>query len=53
MERWKELIGPKTVEEAYASHPDRYCLHYGFLSFPMQFSLISFEFYDTGSTVFL
>lgn len=35
LEYWKELMGPKTVEEAFASDTERYYLQHGSLPFLM------------------
>uniref|UniRef100_Q715S9-2 Isoform 2 of Protein NME8 n=1 Tax=Rattus norvegicus TaxID=10116 RepID=Q715S9-2 len=43
VERWKELIGPKTVEEAYASHPDSLCVRFASGNFPVN------QFYGSSS----
>ncbi|XP_028645110.1 thioredoxin domain-containing protein 3 [Grammomys surdaster] len=43
VEYWKELIGPKTIEEAYASHPQSLCVQFASGNFPIN------QFYGSSS----
>uniref|UniRef100_A0A8C6HJN2 Thioredoxin domain-containing protein 3 n=1 Tax=Mus spicilegus TaxID=10103 RepID=A0A8C6HJN2_MUSSI len=43
VEYWKTLIGPKTIEEAYASHPQSLCVQFASGNFPTN------QFYGSSS----
>ncbi|XP_021071730.1 thioredoxin domain-containing protein 3 [Mus pahari] len=43
VEYWKALIGPKTIEEAYASHPQSLCVQFASEKFPIN------QFYGSSS----
>ncbi|XP_059119345.1 thioredoxin domain-containing protein 3 isoform X1 [Peromyscus eremicus] len=45
VEHWKQLIGPKTVEEAYASDPESLCVQFATGNFPIN------QFYGSSSKV--
>ncbi|XP_036044785.1 thioredoxin domain-containing protein 3 [Onychomys torridus] len=43
VEHWKQLMGPKTVEEAFASHPESLCVKFATGNFPIN------QFYGSSS----
>ncbi|XP_031214896.1 thioredoxin domain-containing protein 3 isoform X2 [Mastomys coucha] len=43
VEYWKALIGPKTIEEAFASHPESLCVQFSSGNFPIN------QFYGSSS----